>query len=251
MSLLVDNETAGLLLSNYHTVTTLVAHLYVESQRAGFLGAKWLEMDQMIQMHLDIMFAGRLPLSASEAYIRFTKLMGLSTSKRPNSHQRGLPYKEPQYACTAASSAIRPFLDHAAPFHTSLIQLEILVQRHREAIHHESKHKRRHARRKLTPLQFLKEMEDFLPQEIAKIRFDYITLTKNCYMLMKKFREGIKRELGIEHSLYSMKEDSIQPYYPMMVMNILKDGKEDAGQMRVVTGVLKKYLELRSLVTAS
>jgi hypothetical protein len=39
--LLVDNETAGIHLSNYHTVTTLVAHLYVESQRAGFLDAKW------------------------------------------------------------------------------------------------------------------------------------------------------------------------------------------------------------------
>jgi hypothetical protein len=70
-------------------------------------------------------------------------------------------------------------------------------------------------------------------------------------MLMKRFHGDIKREVGIEQELYSVNEDSIQPFYSMMVMNILKDAKENPSgseQMKVVAGVLKKYIELRSLV---
>jgi hypothetical protein len=47
-------------------------------------------------------------------------------------------------------------------------------------------------------------------------------------MLMKRFHGDIKREVGIEQELYSVNEDSIQPFYSMMVMNILKgEGKSE------------------------
>ena len=70
-------------------------------------------------------------------------------------------------------------------------------------------------------------------------------------MLMMRFHGDIKREVGVDHELYSVKEDSIQLFYPMMVMNRLKDEKGNTSgseQMKAVAGVLKKYIELRSLV---
>jgi hypothetical protein len=70
-------------------------------------------------------------------------------------------------------------------------------------------------------------MENFLPSEMEKVRFDYINMMGNCYILMKRFHGDIKREVGVERELYSVKEDSIQLFYPMMVMNILKDAKEN------------------------
>ncbi|KAF4629354.1 hypothetical protein G7Y89_g8792 [Cudoniella acicularis] len=263
LNLVIVNEHAGLLLTNYHTVTTLVAHLYCEARRSELLADKWPEMDQMIEMHMDIMFAGKLPRSANEAYIRFQKLMGLSTTRRPNFHQRGLPYKEPQYKALPFSDAMRPFFDLEAPFHASLGHLEALVQSEREKIHHESKHKRRNARRKLTPLQFLMQLIDFVPSQIPKIQFDYITLTKTSYMFIRRFRSEIRRNLDIDYPIISH-DDSIQPLYPDMVLKILQEGKEfqnttrqrdqpepQSPQMEVVARVFKAYFDIKARVAAA
>ncbi|KAI9053040.1 hypothetical protein LZ554_003310 [Drepanopeziza brunnea f. sp. 'monogermtubi'] len=245
LSVVAQQELTGLTLCNYHTVTTLVAYLYSEVRRAKLLDMEWPEMEQMIDIHQDTMFSGKLPQSASEAYIRYTKLMGLSTGRTPNRHQRGLPYKEPQHQRNAVSSTVRPYLCGKTTFRQSLRQLELFIQAKREAKHHESKHKRRNARRKLTPLQFLMQLEEYLPEEMRKIRFDYITLTKNCHMLMEKFRHNIERELGLEHPTVDLDGYSIQPLGPDMVMSILQEAKEtpQSRQYEVIAKTLKRYLD--------
>ncbi|KAH6676317.1 hypothetical protein B0J14DRAFT_476727 [Halenospora varia] len=265
LNIVVANEKAGLLLNNYHTVVTLVAHLYSEARRANILTLEWPEMDQMIEMHKDTMFAGTIPQSASEAYIRYQKLMGLSTDPhRPASHARSLPYKEPQYRNSPFSDTLRPFFERGPPFNPALERLEALVQKEREAVHHESKHKCRVNRRKLTPLQFLMQLKDFVPAQMSRLQFDYITLTKTCYMLMKKFHSEIKRVQNVEYPLYTTKGgDSIQPLYPYMVLGILRTAKErdaatrgtpsegpEDSQMGTVAAILKKYLEVRAGVAA-
>jgi hypothetical protein len=93
----VYNEQAGLLLSNYHIVTTLVGHLYVEALRSGLLTMRWPEMDEMIEMHKAMMFGGNLPQSSGEAFIRYTKRMGITSAgyiRRPDCWPSDdLPYK--------------------------------------------------------------------------------------------------------------------------------------------------------------
>ncbi|KAH8678638.1 hypothetical protein BGZ60DRAFT_350504, partial [Tricladium varicosporioides] len=138
------------------------------------------------------------------------------------SHARGLPYKEPQYKTSPFSDALRPFFERGTSFNSVLERLGVLVQKANEAINHESKHKRLGNRRKLTPLQFLTQLKNFIPSQLCRLQFDYITLTKTCYMLMKKFHSEIKRIQNVEYPVYTMRGgDSIQPLYPYMVLGIL------------------------------
>jgi hypothetical protein len=261
--LVTANEKAGLILSNYHTVTTLIAHLYRETQRSGLLSKAWPVMDQTIELHFDVLFNGKLPTSAREAYIRFQKLMGLSTTERPNRHQRGNPYKEPQCKRVPFSEATRPFLEREADFHTCLGHVESLIQAQRGLVHHESKHKRRSARRKLTPLELLIQIKEFLPSQMPKIQYDYISLTRTCYMIIKSIRMQIKRDLSVDHPLYP-EEDSVQLYNPQMVLKIMKEARDvhnvtrsrqetlpQSPQMEVVARILKGYLDVREHVAAA
>lgn len=242
LRLITITEQAGIAHCCYHTVTTLVAYLYAECRRSKLLDAKWPAMEQMIELHLGDMFSGSLPQSATECYIRFTKLMAISKTSM-SQHQRGLPYKEPQYVANAVSVSLRPWLEHQATFNDATNNLQRLVQNHRILTNNETKHKRRSARRQLTPLQFLSTLQDFLPAEIAKVQFDYISLTLACHRLMKRFRVQIKQQLGIDHPLYPF-EDSIEPSYPFTVMDILYEGRggKENLQLKVVAEVLKNYL---------
>ncbi|ESZ92597.1 hypothetical protein SBOR_7014 [Sclerotinia borealis F-4128] len=242
LRLITATEQAGINHCCYHTVTTLVAYLYAECRRSKLLDSKWPAMEQMIELHLEDMFSDNLPKSASEGYIRFTKLLVISKTKISR-YQRSLPYKEPQYATNAVSTATRPFLEHQATFNNAINNLQRLIQTHRELTNNETKHKRRNARRQLTPFQFLSIMQEFIPAEIAKVQFDYISLTIACHRLMKKFRVQIKGRLGIDHPLLQH-EDSTEPSYPFIVMNILYEGRNggENHQLKVVAEVLKDYL---------
>lgn len=99
---------------------------------------------------------------------------------------------------------------------------------------------------------------------MSNLQFDYITLTKTCYTLLKKTRADIKSQLKIEHQdLILEPGDSIKPTYPLMVLKILGEAKEVQGvarqraeavrqspQIEVVAKVLKNYLDTRVRVLA-
>ena len=74
LSLVVTDERAGLLYCNYHTVITLVAHLYTEIIRQGLLEQSGPEMDQVIKIHKDLVFAGKVPSSFPETHGPFNHL---------------------------------------------------------------------------------------------------------------------------------------------------------------------------------
>jgi hypothetical protein len=250
-------------------VVTLVAHLYNTASVAGLLeNRKWPEMGQIMDMHIADMFAGQLPQSVKEAYIRYGKAMGLSVgSSLRRSHPwygHGFKWTEgkergPQYKHLAVADVFRPYFYRKGTFDSCVTQLEPLLLASQQL---DTKHKRRNARRKLTPLQFLMQLKEFLPSEIPKLQFDYITLTQRCHMLLNQIRLEIQRSLQIEHPLL-VHSDSTQPMYAIMVMKILREANEMAGtgrqgrdsppqspQLEVVGSVLKKYLDIRMRVSS-
>jgi len=105
--------------------------------------------------------------------------------------------------------------------------------------------------------------KEYLPEETLKVQVDNVSLTKQCYMLMKKFRLDIKMTLKIEHSIMGLNGDSLQPLYPQITMKILKKERDvqsvgwqindpipQSLQLEVVTQILKKYLDFKALVAA-
>ncbi|KUJ16293.1 uncharacterized protein LY89DRAFT_79101 [Mollisia scopiformis] len=165
LQLAADSEESGLRLANYHVVPTLIAHLYSETQRTRLLDAAWPEIDQFIGMHIADIFNGQRPQSAAEAFIKYTKTLGISTTTRLNRHQRENPFKEPNYSLLPVSDALRPYFEGKDTFAASVSKLEAVVQAHRQMITHTSKHKRRETRRKLTPIQFLGKMQHLLRRD--------------------------------------------------------------------------------------
>jgi hypothetical protein len=83
------------------------------------------------------------------------------------------------------------FIDFSTTVFSSLDSIKLVYQHPLERrsaatdklAHHGSKHKRRSVRRKLTPLELLTQIKEYLPPQMPKIQFDYITLTKTCYII--------------------------------------------------------------------
>jgi hypothetical protein len=98
--------------------------------------------------------------------------------------------EDPQYKHLATANVFRPYFDHQGTFESCATRLEPLLLASQQL---DTKHKRRNAKRKLTLLQFLIQLKEFLLVEIPKLQFDYITLTQGCHMLLKQIRLEIQR----------------------------------------------------------
>ncbi|KAL8647235.1 MAG: hypothetical protein Q9210_005677 [Variospora velana] len=73
-------EAAGISLCNWHKSIWPTAHLYNALQQTSSISKSWHEMDKLIDLHVDTLFAGQLPLSAHEYFVRFALALGLSMS---------------------------------------------------------------------------------------------------------------------------------------------------------------------------
>lgn len=78
-------------------------------------------------------------------------------------------------------------------------------------------------RRQLTPLQFLSALTEYLPTILPTITIDYITLTKKCNRLMRRIRQRIGDELGVDHPSTTQHGDSNDHGYIFMVTAILRE----------------------------
>ncbi|CAG8962320.1 hypothetical protein HYFRA_00005375 [Hymenoscyphus fraxineus] len=205
----IMKEHAGSLLHNYHIGSTLMAHPCI--------------------------FNGLPPRSAKEAYTRYADIIGLTNPTAypyGTFYQRGTPYKEIQYQSHALASTLYPFFENRkASLYTVLGGVETLLQMEREKVYHASIHKHRDARRKLTPLQFLEHLQEYLPKQMSDLRLNYITLTVECHALMKKIRAELKAQLGIWYDDNPLEAPGcpIKVVYCLIVLYILEEAKEVHG----------------------
>lgn len=78
--MLTDFEASGISLCNWHKSIWPTAHLYNALQQMSRISKTWPEMEELIDLHMDALFAGHLPLSAYEIFVRFGLALGLSMS---------------------------------------------------------------------------------------------------------------------------------------------------------------------------
>lgn len=108
------------------------------------------------------------------------------------------------------------------------------------------------------------QLQECLLGEASKIQFDYINLTKNCYLLMKMIRLEIARPLTIQDPIHNLDVDSLKPMSPYLVQQVFHEWKEiqnstrrkdeltpQSPRLEVAAKVLKKYLGVKALVAAS
>lgn len=226
-----DMEKAGVALANHHLTIFTMSHLYNALQQTGLLKGRWPEMDSIIKLHVKALFAGDLPTNPKECHCRFSHQLGLSARKYEQQASYRLirastKKKRPMLSITPTSaisitptSAIfRRFFDRKEGLKGVIFWLESVMQESKKS-------KKKDTRRSLTPLEFLKQLRDWLPETIPDIHIDYVSMTRTCGMLLKSLRSECLRQLDIEYK-ETNHEDTNEPVYLVMLLQILAEASE-------------------------
>lgn len=230
-SILTDFEASGISLCNWHKSIWPTAHLYNALQQTSRISKTWPEMEELMDLHMDTLFAGHLPLSAYEYFIRFALALGLSTSnfsRNPRNRINNDRIRFRQGAngtklkITEMSSVFRQYFEKESSLEVCLIKLDSLI---RNPGARASKKERDASNRPLTNLQFLAMLEANLPQVTQRLQFDYITLTKQCAKLLKTIRQQLEMKFQVAYPRVPT-EDSADQTLTWVVMRILEENNE-------------------------
>ncbi|KAL8669911.1 MAG: hypothetical protein Q9168_005518 [Polycauliona sp. 1 TL-2023] len=232
---LTDFETAGISLTNRHRSIWPMAHLYNALQQSSGMPRAWPEMDHLIDLQMDALFANDIPLSAHAMYVRFSLTLGLpinsisrNTSHRPNNAYQRFQQEVDgiRLSSTKISSVFRDYFEKKMTLGVCLLKLDRLM---RDPGPKATKKAREKSKRPLTNLQFLAVLEANLPKISRRLRFDYITLTKQCKKLLEDTRERILiQELGNSYPLMTSK-DRAEQTLTRIVLRMLKQHSDLLG----------------------
>lgn len=230
-SILTDFEASGISLCNWHKSIWPTAHLYNALRQTSRISKTWPEMEDLMDLHMDSLFAGHLPLSAYEFFIRFALALGLSTSnfsRNPRNRTSNDRMRFRQGAngtklkVTEMSSVFRQYFENKSSLEICLTKLDGLI---RNPGPRASKKERDACNRPLTNLQFLAILEANLPQVTQRLQFDYITLTKQCVKLLKTIRQQLELQFQVSYQKIPT-EDSADQTLTWVVMQILEENNE-------------------------
>lgn len=219
----VDMEEAGVALANHHLTIFTMSHLYNALQQTGLLKGRWPEMDSIIKLHIKALFAGDLPTNPKECHCRFSLQLGLSARKYEQRASYRLirastKKKRPMLSVTPTSAIFRRFFDRKEPLKDVIFWLESLMQESKKS-------NKKDTRRTLTPLEFLTQLGDWLPETIPDIHIDYVSMTRTCGILLKTLRSECLSQLDIEYK-ETNHEDTNEPVYLVMLLQILAETSE-------------------------
>ena len=219
----VDMEEAGVALANHHLTIFTMSHLYNALQQTGLLKGRWPEMDSIIKLHVKALFAGDLPTNPKECHCRFSLQLGLSARKYEQQASYRLirastKKKRPILSVTPTSAIFRRFFDRKEPLKGVIFWLEFLMQESKKS-------NKKDTGRTLTPLEFLTQLRDWLPETIPDIHIDYVSMTRFCGMLLKSLRSECLSQLDIEYK-ETNHEDTNEPVYLVMLLQILAETSE-------------------------
>ena len=188
-------------------------------------------MEELIDLHMDALFAGQLPLSAYEFFIRFALALGLSTSNftrnpRNRTNNDRMRFRQgangTKLKVTEMSSVFRQYFENKLSLETCLVKLDSLI---RDPGRGASRKERDASKRPLTNLQFLAMLEANLPRVTQRLKFDYVTLTKQCAKLLKTIRQQIEMQFQIVYPRIPT-EDSADQTLTWVVMQLLEENNE-------------------------
>lgn len=187
-NLALDMEKARITLASHYLTIFAMAHLYNFLQQTKVIQSKWSELDGIIHLHIGQLFAGQLPTRPSECHTRLSIRMSTTANSfarnqrasRNPSRTVGKGMKHlPKLALSESSDLLREYADHKEPMEKTLHRLEAMV-------HERGTEKKKTQKRRLTPLQFLARVREWLLQVMTDTRTDYITMTKICNKLLRR-----------------------------------------------------------------
>lgn len=219
LNLAVLTEEAGVSLINYQLSLFATAHLYNALRQFGLIGDPWPEMERIIEKDAVPLFAGDVPTTPEKICSHF----GFRTSGFAFGNGRPFDRKERwKVPSSPAAQTLRElFGKNGNKVEKTLFELDEQIQRRELDL--KSSPSKKVRRRRLTPMQFLSALEEYMPVAMSDITVDYIGLSRTCIKLMKIIRGYISIKLNVEfltpeHPI-NIADDGNAP----MVLEILKD----------------------------
>lgn len=137
----VAREQSGICLANHHLSIFEVAYLYAASKAQGLIHGQWLQLEQVIDMHLGSMFFGSVPQTPTQFFSVFMMRSGLPLSKlhktvqykiKPRGGDRTgkLPFMKATVSCLSISDTTHAFgswLDGTSSFIQTLYSVKNLL----------------------------------------------------------------------------------------------------------------------------
>jgi len=227
----VDFETLGLALAKHHPGIFLVGHIYNACHQSDLLSIHWAELDEVIEQHIMVLFAGELPKTMKQCLKRAYVQIGVSATefakdKRNKSGKQKLRHWGPEMMPTKASAIFRRHFSQEVSMQQCLYQLDLLSQ---STLTSPGKQVRQ---KQVTPLQLLSHIQDYLPTTFKAMEINYINLVKRCNNILLNIRNSIKDEMKINHPLVSPQDGGTETGFVRMVSEILQeaDGIQDCQE---------------------
>ncbi|KAH8771449.1 hypothetical protein BGZ57DRAFT_954322 [Hyaloscypha finlandica] len=199
LNVLVAMENVGVDLSNYLCSLAPMAHLYNALRHTGLLTLSWPALDEAIELNMGLLFNGTLPTTTHQIVSRFLLLMkwpATAFARDRRGHREG---HNPDW------QAVIKKLDFAHAPAGSSKHLRAYLNRTESAekfLHNmmkESRHTPPKRGRAPSQLEMLTQLRDFLPQCVARLEVDRVTLSRQCVRLFRLIRGAFNTRLGMGH----------------------------------------------------
>ncbi|KAK2765534.1 hypothetical protein FQN54_008388 [Arachnomyces sp. PD_36] len=217
-------EEAGVSLTNHQLSIFTTAHLYNALHQVGVCKARWPVLEIFIQKNMGPLFADDIPTTPETFYSRLKYRLREYTygpgGRRFDKKGRGKVHGSP------AAQTLRGFFSREAnKVEKTLAELDEQIRR-RKLDTNISNSKKPAGKRKLTPLEFLTALEDYMPAAMSDITIDYIGLTRACYILMNFISGTLYLELGVGDPPIQVSIGNYRDYTPM-ALDILEDTSKE------------------------
>ena len=225
----LDMEHVGTILANHYQAIFAVAHLYNATRQREILKASWPEMEELIQIQMNELFARQLPQTSRDLYTCFALRLGISAQHFARNQRKGhvrfwrARHKDgPQMSGSQTSRILQDYVSRKESLARSLHRLGTLIG---ESEYDLQKADKRVARRQPTPIEALRQVRDWLHNTIPVMSLNYLKLTQTCHNLLKEIHAVIWDELGLLHPLMN---NGNPPEYGFCVMthNVLHELQE-------------------------
>ncbi|KAI0883881.1 uncharacterized protein GGS22DRAFT_195051 [Annulohypoxylon maeteangense] len=208
VDLALMSEIAERKIADHHFSIFCMAHIYNAARRLGGLEMSWAEMDRVIELQTETLFANDIPTTSRSAATRFMYRTGLTSTDNMNRNllgtdnmNRTLIGTGPQpwhFQPVPISSVIREYFKGEITLPRLVHQLEAY------ATEHETKNSRSPTptppkKSQVSLTGSLQRIERYLDAVLPDIQFDYLNLTRTCNALFAALKAELTAELGAQY----------------------------------------------------
>lgn len=204
----LKQQRSGMIKTNYQGFVLATAHLYNAAQQDGSMSNSWVAMDELITLwNPEQIYFGPTPTEPAAWYDRYVYVEGMPAEYfAPNKRKRiyttrpQRDYKEPFQYPRLMWTLLERYCktDPQSPGMT-MEEVELLLSKRRSS----RLRKQWDKSHKLSPVQLLEVLRDWIAEEEPKMLFNYFGIYKHCLELMrslvKAMRGNFEPWIGSQH----------------------------------------------------